>query len=234
MEFGLALSTKLIELVGADRGQQPLLQRRGELQRQAQARVSRGKRHDLGPDVPLHAELAEQVEVVSPRLPVSAASEKRRLDQRDQPLKGGCWRIEVPGVPVGILEHDRAARARQPHVRLHLLVGASQGADHGAGVDEVERIRFELGGKEIVIREADVPQPFIGHEPIRRGQHRLVDVGPNHLPVGSHPLAQHPQPPERATANIQGARAPAVTDLLEQPPGARFPDQRLEVESFEL
>jgi hypothetical protein len=81
----------------------PLFQGRGELQRQAEVRVTRGERHHLRPDVPLDAELAEQVEVVTPGLPVPAAREERLLDQLDQPFEGGRGRVEVPGARVGVL-----------------------------------------------------------------------------------------------------------------------------------
>ena len=176
----------------------------------------------------------EQVEVRSPRRQVSAAQQERLLDQLDQPLQGGGRGVEVPGARVGVLEHDGAAGPREADVRLHLLVAAPEGADLVAGVHEVERVRLELAGEEIVLDQADVPQALLGHEPVGGGEHRLVDVGPGHLPVGSHPLAQDPQPPEHAATDIQRAGAAAVADLLEQPPAAGLPDPRLELEPLEL
>ena len=80
----------------------------------------------------------------------------------------------------------------------------------------------------------DVLQSLLGREPLGVGEHRLVDVGSCHLPVGPDPLAQDPQPPEHAAAEIQGAGAAAVADLLEQAPAARLPDSRLQLEPLEL
>ena len=172
--------------------------------------------------------------MASRRLPISAGQQKRLLDQLDQLLESGSWGIEVPGPRVGVLEHDRAAGASESRVRLHLLVAAPEGADLEAGVHEVERVGLERAGEEIVLDQADVLQPLLGREPLGVGEHRLVDVGSCHLPVGPNPLAQVPQPPEHAAAEIQGAGAAAVADRLEQAPAARLPDQRLQLEPLEL
>jgi hypothetical protein len=151
--------------------------------------------------------------------------QKCLLDQVDQLLQGGSRGIEVPGSRVGVLEHDGAAGASEPHVRLHLLLAAPKGADLVAGVHEVERVGLERAGEEVVLDQADVLQPLLGREPLGFGEHRLVDVGSRHLPVGLDPLAQDPQPPEHAAAEIQGAGAVAVADLLEQAPAAWLPDR---------
>jgi hypothetical protein len=97
-------------------------------------------------------------------------------------------------------------------------------------VHKVERTRLELAGEEIVLDEADVPEALLGCEPVGRAEHRLVDVGPRHLSVGADPLAQDPEPAEDAAADVEGAGAATLADLLEQPPAARLPDPRLKLE----
>ena len=99
---------------------------------------------------------------------------------------------------------------------------------------EVERVRLELAGEEIVPNQGHVSEALLGREPLGSGEHGLVDVSPRHLPVGSHPLAQDPQPAKHAATDIQGAGAASVADLLEQPPAAGLPDPGLELEPFEL
>src|SRR5215218_9183295 len=123
LKLGLALLAERRELVGGDQRQQALLEGGGELQRQAEVRMLRRKRQNLGPDVSFDAELAKQVEVLSPCEPVSPAYPKRLHDQFDQPLQRGRRRIEMPGARVGILEHDGAAGPGEAQVRLHLLLG---------------------------------------------------------------------------------------------------------------
>jgi hypothetical protein len=80
---------------------------------------------------------------------------------------------------------------------------------------EVERARLEVAREEVVPDEADVAKALLGHEPVGRTEHRLVDVGPGHLPVRPHPLTQDPQPPEHSAADVEGAGAAALADLLE-------------------
>src|SRR6266511_1797464 len=178
LEFRLALLSKRRELVLTHERQQLLLERGGELQRQAQVRVARGKRHDLGAHVSLDAELAQQLQVMPPGVEVAAFQPERLEDELDQALQRPCRRIEVPGARVGVLEHDRATGPREPQVRLHLLVRASQRRDLVAGMHEVERARLEDAHEEVVLDEADIAKALLGHEPVGRAEHRLVDVGP--------------------------------------------------------
>src|SRR5215211_8652968 len=154
LKLGLALLSQLFELAGGYQGQQLLLERGGELQRQAQVRVARGKRHDLGAHVSLDAELAQQLQVMPPRVEVAAFQPERLEDELDQALQRPCRRIEVPGARVGVLEHDRATRPREPQVCLHLLVRASQRRDLVAGMHEVERALLEVGREEVGLDEA--------------------------------------------------------------------------------
>src|SRR4029453_9018459 len=97
------------------------------------------KRQHLGADVSLDAEVAKQVQVHSTRLPISTAQPKRILDQDDEPLESGRRWIEMPGPSVGVLEHDRAPRASDARVGLHLLVRAPKRADLVPRVDAVDR-----------------------------------------------------------------------------------------------
>src|SRR5215216_422031 len=234
LELGLALLAERRELIGAHQRQQALLERGGELQRQPEIGVLWGKRDDLSPDASFDTELPQQMEMPSARFPISPAPPKRLHDQLDQPLQGGRRRIEVPGARVGVLEHDDSARPREPEVRLHLIVRASQGRDLVPGVHEVERARLELAREQVVLDEADIAEALLCHKPVGRAEHRTVDVGSGYLSVRSDPLAEDPQPPERSAAEVQSTRAAAVADLLEQPSTARLPDPGLKLQALEL
>src|SRR5688572_24203042 len=117
--------------------------------------MPRGKREHLSAYVSFDAELAKQVEVHSSCPPISTAEPKSLLDQHDQPLQSRRGRIEVPRAGVGILEHDRAAGPSESHIRFHLLLPATEGADLEAGVHEVERVRLKFAGEEIILDQAD-------------------------------------------------------------------------------
>ena len=196
--------------------------------------MPRRERKNLGADVSFDAELPKQLEVLSARPPISPAQPKRFLDQHDQPLQGGSRWVEVPRARVGVLEHDRAVGASQPHIGLHLPLGAPERADLIASVDEVERVQLELAGKEIVLDQTYVSQTLLVHEPASGCEHRLVDVGAGHLTVGPDPLAQDTDPAEHATTYIQGVGTATIADLFEQPPAAGLPNPRLKLEPLQL
>jgi hypothetical protein len=234
LKLSLSFLAELVELVGTHQRQELLLERGNELQRQTQVGMSGRKREELGAYVSFDTELAQQLEVHSPRTPISPAEPKGVLDQDDEPLESGRRRIEVPGSWVGILENDRPARPSETHIRLHLLVRATERTDFVAGVHEVERVCLELARKQIVLDQPDVRQAFLSRELLGGSKHRLVDVGSRHLPFGADPLTQDAQPPENAAADIQRMRTTAVADLFEQPSTARLPDSRLQPQSLEL
>ncbi len=139
--------------------------------------------------------------------PVSPAQPKRFLDQHDQPLEGGSRWVEVPRARVGVLEHDRAVGASQPHIGLHLLMGAPERADLIASVDEVERVQLELAGKEIVLDQtyvsADPPRSRTGQRlrastrrcrcrsPHRRARPTRSGHGPSRARHNLHPGRGH-------------------------------------------
>src|SRR4026207_1925982 len=95
-------------------------------------------------DASFDAEVAKQVQVHSPSLPISTAQPERILDQGDQALERRRRRIEMPGSCVGVLEHDCSAGASNARVGFHLLVSAPKRSDLVARVDEIEGVRLEL------------------------------------------------------------------------------------------
>ena len=79
LELGLALVTQGVQLVGGHQRQQPLLQGRGELQRQSQIGMPGREGHDLCTDVPFDVEFAQQVEVLSSCVQVSPLARNASL-----------------------------------------------------------------------------------------------------------------------------------------------------------
>src|SRR5215211_2451365 len=144
LELGFTLLAKRLEVVRRDQRQQSLLEGRSELQGKPQVGVPWGQGHDLGPDGSFDPELAKQVEVLSPRVKISAAHPERFQDQRDQTVERRRGRVEVPGRRVRVFEHEDPAGPREPQVRLHLFVRAPHWRDLIPRVDEVEPVRLEL------------------------------------------------------------------------------------------
>src|SRR4029453_2414483 len=91
-----------------------------------------------------------------------------------------------------------------------------------------------LHREEIVFHEADVPEPLLRYKAVGHAEHGIIDVGPCYFPVRSDPLAKQSQPAEHAAADIEGASATAVADLLEQSAPAWLPDAGLKLKPLEL
>ena len=149
--------------------------------------------------------------MVSSRPPVSAASGNASTISSISLSRAGAGGLKCQEPVSGSSSTIGSARASEPHVRLICSCARPRGRSR-AGVDEVERVRLELAGEEIILGEADVPEPLLGHEPVGGREHRLVDVGPRHLTVGPDPFAQDPQPPEHAATDIS-ARAPRPSPI---------------------
>lgn len=161
---------------------------------------------------------------VTPAWTSPPAASKACPRSGDEPfLQRRCRRQEVPRRRIDVFEHDRAAGAEEAEVGGHLLVAAAEGAELEPGVHEIERGRLEVAGEEVVLDERDVSEPLGGDEGVGGRQHLLVDVGAGDRSVRADPLAEQPQPPHGAAADVERAGATPVADLLEQPPAGGLP-----------
>src|SRR5688572_28864368 len=101
-------------------------------------------------------------------------------------------------------------------MRCHLLTAASKRSDHVAGVDEIERLRLQLGVEQIIDSEVYVGDPFGLQEQTGGIKEALVDVGADHLTRGVDPLAEDPKPAQSSAADVQGAPTGSTADLREE------------------
>jgi hypothetical protein len=81
---------------------------------------------------------------------------------------------------------------------------------------------------QVVLDQRDVGQLLVCDELCGRGEHRLVDIGSDHLPVGSDPSTEQAEPAEDTTADIEAAAA-SRADGLQQPAPAGLPDPGLKL-----
>jgi hypothetical protein len=101
-------------------------------------------------------------------------------------------------------------------------------------VHQVEGARLQAGREQIVVLEHHVAEVLVGGQPLRLGEHGIVDVGSHHLTVRSGPLAEQAQPPHHAAPDVDRPGAGTLADLLQKPPAAGFPHSRLELEPLQL
>ena len=104
----------------------------------------------------------------------------------------------------------------------HLLWPAPEGEDQRPGMHQVEGGGFQLAGEQVVVDQRHVAKTLRGHELVGGGQHLVLDVGPDNLPIFADPFAEQPQPAQRAAADVQGASSLPIADLGEQAPAGRF------------
>jgi hypothetical protein len=140
----------------------------------------------------------------------------------------------VPGRRVDLFQDNSAAGADQPQVGRHLLLAATERGELEAGVHQVEPGGLQLADEQVVVDQRHVVKAFVGHQLLGGGQHRLIDVGPHDLPVGADPVAEQPQPAQRAAADVQDPGSLALADLAEQASAGWFPHPRLELKPLQL
>lgn len=61
----------------------------------------------------------------------------------------------MPGSGVGAFQHDGAAGTDRPEIGRQLLGAPAEGGDLLAGVHEVEGLRFQAGGEEVVLSQRE-------------------------------------------------------------------------------
>jgi hypothetical protein len=223
LELGFAFLSKLLQLVARHHREEPRFQGGGELEGQAQVRMSRRKRQNLGPDVPFDTGAAEQVEQLETGLDIPAGLHERLPDELDQALQRTRRRVEMPRAHIPLLQNDRASLPEQPEVRGELVWRTTQRCDLEPCVDEVERRRVELAREEVVLHECDVAEALRLHELCSGGEHCVADIRSHHLAVRADPLAQQSEPTDRTASDVQGAGAATLADLVEKPAAARLP-----------
>jgi hypothetical protein len=140
----------------------------------------------------------------------------------------------VQGGGVDLLQDHGAAGADQAQVAGHLLLSVAQREDQAPGVDQVERGGLQLAGEQVIVDQRHIAETLGGRGLFGGGQHRRVDVGPDDLPVGADPVAEQPQPAERAAADVQGAGSLTVAELGEQASAGGFRHPRPELEALQL
>jgi hypothetical protein len=96
----------------------------------------------------LDTDFAEQFGKPAPRLPAEDGkiSESSRISRSGRGAVGlTCHEPRSP-----LLENQCPTGPDQPPVRGHLLTAASERSDLVAGMDEIERLRFQLGLEQII------------------------------------------------------------------------------------
>ena len=213
--------------------QQPLFQGRCELQRHPQIGVTRGQRYDLGANIPIDVDRAEQLEQLASGVHVAAGLHERLPDELDQPLHSRRRWVQAPCARIPLLEHDGASRTEEADMGFHLLRTATERRDLESGVDEVERGRLELACEEVVPHECDVGEASESTNCLAASSIAPSMSAPTTSPSGpthslssrSHPIA--PQPTSRT-------RAPRPSDLVEKAATTGLPHARLELKPFQL
>ena len=95
-------------------------------------------------------------------------------------------------------------------------------------MDQVEGPRSQ-GGREGRLHEGDVVQAFGVDELLREGEQMRVDVGPDHLAVGTDVLTEDPQPTEAPAAQVESAERARAGKGGQERTSRRFPDEGLEL-----
>src|SRR5262249_47340977 len=105
--------------------------------------MSRGQRVHLRPQVGPTPRRAQELELPSTRVHVTAGRDERLGQERDEPLSRGRGRIEVPGADVRILQDQPASWSGKAEIALELLLPTSKRRDLEPAVHEVEYVRLE-------------------------------------------------------------------------------------------
>lgn len=93
-------------------------------------------------------------------------------------------------------------------------------------MDEVEGVRLQRAGEQVVDEEFDVAESLGGGELPGHGQHPLVDVGADHRSAAG-PFAQDPQPTQDSASNVKDVLASSGAELGQQASSGGFEHQGL-------
>jgi hypothetical protein len=192
------------------------------------------EREDLGANLGREAGSPKGRGVNAPGVEVAAVALEGVDDQPGQRLCGWGRRVEVPARAVGVFEHDPPIWCQQLPDGGQDLRPAPQRRDLEPRVHEVEGVRLEGRGEDVVVHQPHVGQALGVDELLREVEQAAVDIGADDLALRANPFAEHPKPAEGPAAEVHDAAAAEGGQALQEPAPGRLPDQGLEAESLKL
>ena len=101
-------------------------------------------------------------------------------------------------------------------------------------MNEIERLRLQPAGEQIVENQFDVGDLFFLQERPSGVEQARVDVGAHDLAGRADPVAEDSKPAQGSATDVQGASAGSLAKLREKLPTAWLPHQRLQPQPPEL
>jgi hypothetical protein len=134
--------------------------------------------------------------------------------QVDLPHQSGVFRrVHVPGLRtdhvlahVSVLDQDPAARPDRGDQAVQGALAIRQVSQDVAGVREIERVRLDLVGRDVVGPHLQVEAPVPGHEP-------GVEIGGQHASGSADPVGQPSRHATRAAPYLQAPPAGADSEV---------------------